>query len=101
VAARRQVLDEVGPLDEAYGVGMFEDDDFAVRMRGKGYRVACAEDAYVHHVGQGAFRKLSPEAYDRLWKKNQAYFEKKFGVAWKAHVPREGVKAVASKVGAE
>ncbi len=101
VAARRAVLDEVGPLDEAYGVGMFEDDDFAVRMRAKGYRVACAEDAYVHHVGQGAFRKLSPEAYDQLWKKNQAYFEKKFGVAWKAHAPREGVAAVASRVGAE
>jgi len=101
VAARRGVLDEVGPLDEAYGVGMFEDDDFAVRMRANGYRVACAEDAYVHHVGQGAFRKLSPEAYDRLWKKNQAYFEKKFGLEWKAHVPREGVAAVISKVGEE
>ena len=80
---------------------MFEDDDFAVRMRAAGYRVACAEDAYVHHVGQGAFRKLSPEEYDALWKKNQAYFEKKWGVAWKAHTPREGVAAVASKVGAE
>ncbi len=101
VAARRAVLDEVGPLDEAYGVGMFEDDDFAVRMRANGYRVACAEDAYVHHVGQGAFRKLSPEAYDALWKKNQAYFEKKFGVEWKKHTPREGVSAVASKVGVE
>ncbi|MEX0879671.1 MAG: glycosyltransferase [Thermoanaerobaculia bacterium] len=101
VAARRAVLDEVGPLDEAYGVGMFEDDDFAVRMRAKGYRVACAEDAYVHHVGQGAFRKLSPEEYDALWKKNQAYFEKKFGVEWKKHAPRPGVEAVASKVGAE
>ncbi len=99
VAARRAVLDDVGPLDEAYGVGMFEDDDFAVRMRAKGYRVACAEDAYVHHVGQGAFRKLSPEAYDALWKKNQAYFEKKFGVAWQKHTPREGVTAAVSKVG--
>ncbi len=99
VAARRAVLDEVGPLDEAYGIGMFEDDDFAVRMRQKGYRVACAEDAYVHHVGQGAFRKLSPETYDALWKKNQAYFEKKFGRAWTKHTPREGVTAVESKVG--
>jgi GT2 family glycosyltransferase/glycosyltransferase involved in cell wall biosynthesis len=99
VASRRAVLEEVGPLDEAYGIGMFEDDDFAVRMRQKGYRVACAEDAYVHHVGQGAFRKLSPEAYDALWKKNQAYFEKKFGVAWSKHTPREGVSAVESKIG--
>jgi GT2 family glycosyltransferase len=101
VAARRAVLDDVGPLDEAYGVGMFEDDDFAVRMRAKGYRVACAEDVYVHHVGQGAFRKLSPEQYDALWKRNQAYYEKKFGVAWKKHTPREGVSAVASRVGVE
>ena len=101
VASRRAVLEEVGPLDEAYGIGMFEDDDFAVRMRQKGYRVACAEDAYVHHVGQGAFRKLSPEAYNALWKKNQAYFEKKFGVPWTKHTPREGVSAVESKVGVE
>jgi len=100
VAARRVVLDDVGPLDEAYGIGMFEDDDFAVRMRARGYRVACAEDAYVHHVGQGAFRKLSPESYDALWKKNKAYFEKKFGVAWRKHAPREGVSAVSSRIGA-
>ncbi len=101
VAMRKGVSDQVGPLDEAYGVGMFEDDDFAVRMREAGYRVVCAEDAYVHHVGQGAFRKLSPAEYDALWKKNQAYFEKKWGVAWKAHVPRKGVAAVSSKIGAE
>ncbi len=101
VAARKGVLDEIGPLDEAYGVGMFEDDDLAVRMRAKGYRVACAEDAYVHHVGQGAFRKFSAEDYDRLWKKNQAYFEKKWSVKWKPHVPRNGVARVKSKVGAE
>src|SRR5262249_10220958 len=101
VASRRPVLDDVGPLDEAYGVGMFEDDDFAVRMRAKGYRVACAEDAYVHHVGQGAFRKLSPEQYNALGKRNQAYEGKKSGVAGKKPPPREVVSAVASKVGVE
>lgn len=101
VAMRRAVADQVGPLDEAYGVGMFEDDDFAVRMREAGYRVVCAEDAYVHHVGQGAFRKLSPAEYDALWKKNQAYFEKKWGVRWKTHATREGVAAVSSKIGAD
>ncbi len=99
VAARRDVLERVGPLDEAYGIGMFEDDDLAVRMRGAGLRVCCAEDAYVHHVGQGAFRKFTREEYDSLWKRNQAYFEKKFGVAWKPHAPRKGVAPVASRVG--
>jgi GT2 family glycosyltransferase/glycosyltransferase involved in cell wall biosynthesis len=101
VAMRRSVLLQVGPLDEAYGVGMFEDDDFAVRMRQAGYRVVCAEDAYVHHVGQGAFRKFSLAEYDALWKKNQAYFEKKWSVEWKPHAPRAGVVAVSSKIGVE
>ena len=90
---------QVGPLDEAYGVGMFEDDDFAVRMRRPGYRVVCAEDAYVHHVGQGAFRKLSPAEYEALWKKNKAYFEKKWRVSWKPHQPRVGTIPSASKIG--
>lgn len=100
VALRRSVLDELGPLDEAYGVGMFEDDDFAIRARKAGYRVACAEDVYVHHVGQGSFRKLSPAEYEELWKKNQAYFEKKWGLRWKAHNLREGVAPLERGLGA-
>jgi GT2 family glycosyltransferase len=101
VAIRRGVLAEVGPLDEAYGVGMFEDDDFAIRVREAGYRVACAEDVYVHHVGQGSFRKLAPEEYERIWRRNQAYFEKKWGRRWEAHVLRDGVAPLESKVGAD
>ncbi len=100
VALRRKVLEEIGPLDETYGVGMFEDDDFAIRARNAGYRVACAEDAYVHHVGQGSFRKLSPAEYEELWKKNQAYFEKKWGLRWKAHNLREGVAPLERGLGA-
>ena len=100
VAMHRHVWEQVGPLDEAYGIGMFEDDDYAVRMRQAGLRVVCAEDAYVHHVGQGAFAKLSPQDYDRLWARNQAYYERKFGVVWQRHAPREAVSPVESKIGA-
>lgn len=98
-AARREVIEQVGPLDEAFGIGMFEDDDYALRVRQAGYRVACAEDAYVHHVGQGAFQALPPEEYQELWERNQAHYEKKWGRKWKAHVMRSGVSAVMSKVG--
>ena len=101
VAARASVLREVGPLDEAFGVGLFEDDDFSIRMREAGYRVACAQDAYVHHVGQGAFRLLSPTEYAAIWSRNQAYFESKWGKSWKPHTTRAGVAAPESHIAPE
>jgi polysaccharide pyruvyl transferase CsaB len=98
VAMRRDAWETVGPLDEAYGIGMFEDDDYAMRMRAAGLRVACAEDAYVHHFGQGAFGLLAPGEYQALWDSNRAYFEKKWGIEWKNHSTRPGVSAVRSRV---
>ena len=81
VALRREVFQAVGPLDEAFGIGMFEDDDYSLRVRRAGWRVACAEDAYVHHVGQGSFQSLAREEYEALWSRNQAHYEKKWGEA--------------------
>lgn len=100
-AARREVVAEVGPLDEEFGIGMFEDDDFSLRMRQAGYRVVCAEDAYVHHVGQGSFQTLSRQEYDALWQRNQTYYERKWGKKWKPHALRAGVAPVMSKVAAQ
>jgi polysaccharide pyruvyl transferase CsaB len=96
VAARRAVLQRVGPLDEHFGIGMFEDDDYSERVRGAGLRVVCAEDAYVHHVGQGAFRHLAPERYKELWRQNQDYYERKWNRKWQAHSPRAGLAAAPS-----
>ncbi len=101
VAMRRDVFEAVGPLDEQFGLGMFEDDDYSLRVRQAGFRVAYAEDAYVHHVGQAAFGQLAPEEYQRIWEQNQAYFEKKWGRPWQPHTPRPGVRAVSSRVGTQ
>jgi hypothetical protein len=68
-------------------------------MRKLGLRVVCAEDAYVHHVGQGAFAGLPPKEYNQLWARNQAYYERKFGVVWTPHKPRAGTRRAQSKVG--
>ncbi|WP_460318037.1 glycosyltransferase [Pseudomonas ogarae] len=89
VAFRRGILEEVGYLDEAFGIGMFEDDDYSRRVQAAGYRTVCAEDAFIHHYGQASFRKLIASGeYQALWDKNQAYFESKWG-AWQAHVHRD------------
>jgi GT2 family glycosyltransferase/glycosyltransferase involved in cell wall biosynthesis len=59
VALRRKVIDEVGPLDESYGLGMFEDDDYALRLTGAGYHLSIATDVYVHHWGWTSFGRLT------------------------------------------
>jgi GT2 family glycosyltransferase len=89
VAMRSEVFERVGPLDEKFGIGMFEDDDYSHRVRIAGYRVVCAEDAFVHHWGQASFKKLSPEQYQRAWDQNQKWFEEKWKTRWRAHTPRK------------
>lgn len=85
VAMRREVFDEIGELDEAFGIGMFEDDDYCRRIQSAGYRTVCAEDSFVHHYGQASFKKLIDSGeYQAIWDRNQAYFEKKWG-AWTPH----------------
>lgn len=89
VAMRRDAFEKIGFLDEKFGIGMFEDDDYSRRAQSLGFRTICAEDAFVHHYGQAAFKKLIPGgAYQRLWDRNQAYFESKWG-AWQPHTQRE------------
>jgi GT2 family glycosyltransferase len=80
VAMRRSVYDRVGPLDEQFGVGMFEDDDYSMRVRAAGLRVVCAADAFVHHFGQAAFGKLIESGrYDAIYDENRKRYEAKWG----------------------
>ena len=88
VALRRSVWAKVGLLDEQFEIGMFEDDDYAERIRAQGYRVVCALDVYVHHVGQAAFKKLIANGeYDRLFEANRRRYEMKWTTTWVPHRP--------------
>lgn len=86
VAMRRGVFRQIGPLDERFGIGMFEDDDYSVRLRQAGYRIICAADVFVHHFGQAAFGKLIRSGdYDRIFEENQRLYEAKWQIAWQPH----------------
>jgi GT2 family glycosyltransferase/tetratricopeptide (TPR) repeat protein/2-polyprenyl-3-methyl-5-hydroxy-6-metoxy-1,4-benzoquinol methylase len=52
---RGDLLRTVGELDERFGIGCFEDDDYCIRTLRAGYRAVIARDAFVHHFGGRTF----------------------------------------------
>ncbi len=88
--AARRAGEAIGPLDERFEIGLFEDDDYAMRVRQAGYRVVCAEDVFVHHFGQASIGRLGPTGqYGAVFHANRARWEEKWGVAWQPYERRE------------
>jgi GT2 family glycosyltransferase len=84
LALRRDAWSRVGPLDESFGRGLFEDDDYSARLRAAGYRLVCAEDVLVHHFGEASFGRLvSDGTYAALFEDNRRRFESKWGREWR------------------
>ncbi|MHB8830076.1 MAG: tetratricopeptide repeat protein, partial [Syntrophales bacterium] len=54
--AKRAVIDRIGGLDEKFGSGNFEDDDFCLRAAAVGYKARIALDAFIHHTGSQTFK---------------------------------------------
>ena len=48
----------------------------------------CAEDAFVHHVGQAAFQLLPSGDLEALWDANQQRYEEKWATRWEPHTLR-------------
>ena len=86
----RGVYEELGPLDEKFGMGFFEDDDYCERVRRAGRRVACAEDVFIHHELSASFDQVMAGERRALFERNRAYYESKWG-PWKPHEYRTEV----------
>lgn len=74
---KRSVLEDVGPLDERFGIGCFEDDDFCRRARSDGYRAVIATNAFVHHFGSVTFQATGID-FARLMSENEQQFHDKW-----------------------
>lgn len=79
----RRVYEKVGNLDEAFGLGFFEDDDYCRRVEQAGWKIACAEDVFIHHHLSASFNKLG-KGRQELLEKNRKIYEAKWG-AWIPH----------------
>ena len=99
LAVRHDTWANVGELDEEYGTGLFEDDDYSMRLQEAGLGLVCAQDVLVHHFGEATFGDLVADGtYGRLYERNRARFERK----WEARSRREphrGDPAYAGMIG--
>jgi polysaccharide pyruvyl transferase CsaB len=93
VLVPRAVWEKVGELDAGFQIGMFEDDDFSLRIKTAGYRVVAADDCFIHHFGNGSFAKLPSKESLRIFEQNKKRYEQKWNAPWKPHQLRAGVRA--------
>jgi GT2 family glycosyltransferase len=82
VATWRRLWEQLGGLDEGFGLGLFEDNDFSFRMRTAGFTLSCRRDAYVHHFQSSSFSRLADDQYLALYEANRRRFLAKKR-AWK------------------
>ena len=91
--ARRSVIERIGGLDEQFGSGNFEDDDFCLRAGFAGFRICIAQDAFVHHTGSRTFIGAKID-YRESMLRNWKLFKTKWGIAADAPI-EEGYRVPA------
>lgn len=78
---RKTVVDRIGGLDERFGIGNFEDDDYCRRARQAGFRTVVAADSFVHHFGHRTFQATGVDFQKLLVENERKYREKWDGSA--------------------
>lgn len=96
-AFRKEIIKQIGYLDESFGIGMFEDDDFCYRIKKQGYEIACAEDVFIHHHGSVSFNKIATKEYEQLFNKNKELYEKKWNISWTPHKYRNDLQVLSNQ----
>lgn len=74
---RKTVLSAIGPLDEIYHVGYFDDTDYCKRAQEKGFKTVRAKGSYIYHEGNVSFKVLNNNR--DLFKKNEKIFYERWG----------------------
>ena len=70
---KREVIEEVGFLDERFWPGGFEDNDYVLRAEAKGWKSVIAGDTFVYHFGHKTFDSEFPEAQRGLSNRTKFY----------------------------
>ncbi|MDD2850961.1 MAG: glycosyltransferase [Desulfuromonadaceae bacterium] len=72
----RSLYELIGGLDERYGTGNFEDDDFCLRSAIAGFSNVVAGDVFIHHHGSASFAAAGIDYSSMIFSNNQIFHEK-------------------------
>ena len=92
-AARRDVVERIGPFDDRYQGGMFQAEDYALRLKAAGYTLAWARDVFVHRAGTTPLVEQDASAISLL-AADQRQFEAKWGVRWEPDRPTPDIRPI-------
>ncbi len=79
----RELFLKVGYLDEIFGRGAFEDDDYCLRILNAGFKMHIARDVFLYHWGTASFSQIPVRKLMRHLQKNKTIFEYKHNITWK------------------
>ncbi len=95
----KKAFKDIGFFDERYGKGNFEDDDYCLRARYRGYQLLVANDSFVFHFGSVSYSHQSVD-WKNLMSENLKKFQEKWsrGVAALADTQMEDSDMVTSEI---
>lgn len=74
---KRDLINKIGYLDEAFGIGGYDDTDYSMRAHHAGYRSVAIHDAYVYHRIHASFDKAGNR--EEWVRRNQRIYYRKWG----------------------
>jgi GT2 family glycosyltransferase len=76
---KRELMEQIGLLDERFSPGHYEDDDYCYRARNAGYKLMIAGDVFIFHHGSASFGRQDESALKQLIENKRHQFIEKWG----------------------
>ena len=73
----RALYERIGGLDEHFGSGNYEDDDYCLQATAAEFKIMVAEDVFIHHFGSVSFESNDVD-YNQAMAKNRGLFRDKW-----------------------
>ena len=89
VGMKKRLYEDLGGLDEIFGLGYYEDTDFSIKAAQKKIKMIYTEDVFVYHQAGKSFSKHGRKAVKKLMKTNKKILIRKHGNTFKLHHIRD------------